>query len=144
MEKVYGSDDQAKIDECIKTLGDVNAANKFGVTELMKAVRKPDNLMVVRSLLRAGADVNAANEDGITALMKCCYIHELMHAGADINAVDNENRTALYFAAKRNDYDAAKKLINHGASEKVGEDPYKIAERRRSYLVMLLLKERSK
>jgi ankyrin repeat protein len=86
---------------------DVNAADVYGWTPLLRAVyeKRP---AVVRVLLRdASIDVNARNELGATALHYAAalgdpeMVRSLLHKGADADARDVGDRTPLTMAIEQ-------------------------------------------
>lgn len=94
-----------------------------GETPLCRAARCGQRDIVNR-LLRMGADVNARASNGSTPLMFAAQtgytdvIRQLCRKGADVNAVNVSlsARSALFFAARANQLEACKCLVELGAN----------------------------
>ncbi len=84
---------------------DVNAIGKDGITALITAVNKKDNLEIIELLLKYKADVNAKDNGGITALMVAVFKDQedafklLINYGADVDARSNEGSSIADFAS---------------------------------------------
>jgi hypothetical protein len=91
--------------EFLEKGADVNAADVYGRTALMKAAFGGHN-EAVAFLLENKADVNAASEDGWTALMYASFprhtgiMELLISKGADVNACDKEGKTVLEIVSR--------------------------------------------
>ena len=99
---------------------DVNAADKYGNTALMKACVK-GRTDIAEFLIEKGADIDTKGEFGYTALMKACVkghtdvTRFLIERDADINAKDDNGWTALMWACANGHTDVARLLIEKGA-----------------------------
>lgn len=99
----------------------VNTPEADGTTALQWAVREDDAELADR-LIRAGADVKAANRYGVTAMYLACVngnaalIDRLLKAGIDANVAGPEGETALMTAARSGKVDAARALLDRGAT----------------------------
>ena len=103
----------------------INAADKFGRTELMRLsdIHKVES---IKLLLENGASVNMTDRRGNTALIYSCASDEsydgveivnlLLEHGADIDAVDNSGRTALTRAVETRKHDTVELLLEKGAN----------------------------
>lgn len=101
--------------------GNVNAANRYGVTPLMLACGNGSAAMV-ELLLKAGADPNSALPEGETALMtaartgKLDAVKILLAHGADVNRTEGwRGQSALMWAAAEGHAPVVKALIEAGA-----------------------------
>lgn len=71
-----------------------------------------------------GANINFTDWSGKTALMHAVYgrnkvVRRLLDCGADLNASDRQGSTALIWAARIDNYDAAKLFLDRGADADV-------------------------
>ena len=104
---------------------DANAADSFGSTALMAAVRQHD-VAAVRALLAAGARVDAVDLAGRTALMHASWadapevLAALLDAGAAPDLADARGWTALDVAIQRERLAAATLLRQRGAPAQLG------------------------
>lgn len=118
------SDSKELIDLLLKSGADVNIANRFGVTPLMRICKKDssemENIQVI--MLENGADVTAKDQDGNTALHYAAQNSSdsaaktmadmLSEFGkVDINAVNNEGKTALDIATESSNEPLVKWLL---------------------------------
>ncbi len=95
-----------------------------GITALMYAVKKKNNMEVIKILLNANADPNLKNSFGITALMfvsdlpeKIEVVKLLLDAGANINEGSNDAMTPLMYALSvPNNFEMVKLLLDKGAN----------------------------
>lgn len=98
---------------------DVDAADNFGETALMNAVRYNLPPEVVAALLSAGANVNKKNNDGKTPLMLAALfngqdeiVKRLLESGASVSERSNEGKTALDYAKGREKWmDSTEEII---------------------------------
>jgi ankyrin repeat protein len=112
-----GSVESVKI--LLEAGADVNAANAFGATALIRAVNQPEK---VRLLLAKGADVNARTRQGRTALLAASYdergeevVKMLLAKGANPNVTDEAaGTTPLLAATFTNCASVARLLIERG------------------------------
>lgn len=86
----------------------VNVSDVSGITPLMLAVRKSNDLRVVKMLLKAGASVKAETSEGWIALTYAAYhtknsdiIKALIKAGADVKHTNRYGWTPLMYACKK-------------------------------------------
>jgi ankyrin repeat protein len=101
----------------------INARDEKGMTPLMWAVYKNENLEYIKELIDSGADVNTRDEKGWTPLMwAACQnknlevIRVLLEAGAGVNTRDNKGTTPLMVAAfGHKKLDLIKALLDAGA-----------------------------
>lgn len=112
-----------------------NEKDKYGETELMRAVFHPERGGDIKALLDAKADTDCQNEDGYTALMLAAMTgnaqsaFDLIKAGADLNKQDNKRSyTALSLAMSYGRLDCAQLLIEAGASLELPENNLKPLE----------------
>jgi len=112
-----------------------------GLTPLAAAIRKKDNLPVVRYLLENGADANIQSDTGHTPLHYAAmdgdigYIQAMLKLpGINMNVSNGHGETPLHFAAMGGHTDAAKLLIRQGASisqrDHAGLSPGELADQR--------------
>ena len=113
---------------------DINAVSNTGMSVLNYCARF-QQLECVRVLLDAGADPTIANTDNLTPLhylacgptnqwdrvmgersQRAELVSKMIEAGADLNAVDKNGNTALHFAAKAEQDDVVRTLIDQGAT----------------------------
>lgn len=125
-------DDNPKIVKLLVDRGaDVNARDIDGLTTLMIVPQHLVNLDTVKLLLEHNADINAIDTSGATALSYALYwshiynnldtVKLLLDNGADANLdvnVKDYGDTMLMLAARRDDFNLIKLLLNYGA------DPY--------------------
>jgi ankyrin repeat protein len=113
--------DKTAVAALIRQRANVNTPEADGTTALHWAVRE-DDLDLADMLVRAGADVKAANRYGVTAIYLACVngspamIERLLKAGVDANAAGPEGETALMTAARTGKIEAARVLLDHGAT----------------------------
>jgi cytohesin len=96
---------------------DLNAANRFGATALLRAAQN-GCADVVEALLQAGADVNKADDDGFAPLSAAASARiatMLIERGADVNAANRFGGTALLLAAQEDRADVVETLLLAGA-----------------------------
>ncbi len=92
-----------KVQYLISKGANINTANKYGTTPLIKAI-KESNYEIAKALLANGAHINTVDEDSNTPLIQATrgfnseIALDLISKGADINAV-NEYGTPLIFAS---------------------------------------------
>jgi len=104
--RIAETSDTDRLESCLVSGADVNAANPRGVTALMRAVSR-GNVKMVRALLAHGADPNSSRNDHFTPLLLAAfYGHEeivrlLVEAGADINAHSRFETSAQMWASAR-------------------------------------------
>ena len=100
----------------------VDATNKNGMTALMWAATKKDNLQIGKLLIDFGANVDVIDESGTTALMVAgCHgnirmLKLLIAEGANLEATDNYGDTALIESAGGGRVAMVKLLIAAGAN----------------------------
>lgn len=112
------------LSELLRHNPDMNRANRFGVTALMRACDHDFYIMenYQIALLEGGADVSPADQNGDTALHYAARNDDkngakslcdmLLGFGADANAVNNEGKTALDIAVEQQNEPLAKLLLN--------------------------------
>lgn len=82
----------------------VNAANKYGMTPLLYAIKVKDNDTVRYLISRKDTDINKANNNGQTPLFYAAYmgnteiVQDLLELGADYNKADKKGITPLAVA----------------------------------------------
>ncbi|MBQ9271444.1 MAG: ankyrin repeat domain-containing protein [Alphaproteobacteria bacterium] len=113
------------IQTLIKAGADVNAKEgTIGITPLMYAIERCQDLKVMKVLIQAGADVNAKANNGVTPLMYAAHIsnnseiiRELIQAGANVNETEKSTGlTSLMVAASNNSsLQVLQTLIHSGA-----------------------------
>jgi len=100
---------------------DVNARGADGATALIWAAHQGDRELVA-ALLAGDANPELANDYGVTALAAAAVeadgqiIGALLDAGADAESPNAEGQTALMVVARTGRVDAARLLLEHGAS----------------------------
>jgi len=119
--------------KCASQLAKSANTRKAGINDLVQAILQAD-LSEVKSVLRAGVDPNAAVPTGVWGRMKgwtalglayhwlhrkpwpalSAILRALVSAGADINK-PSPTRSPLNLAAHRNDLNAARWFLRHGA-----------------------------
>jgi len=110
--------DAVTVTALLKSATDPNQRNEMNATALMYAAAfsSPECL---RLLLDRGAQVNASSADGSTALMWAAgdttKIRLLLEHGAEVNARTKDGTTALVTAARRENIEASRLLLAHGA-----------------------------
>jgi ankyrin repeat protein len=103
---------------------DLNAANRFGATALLRAAQN-GCADVVEALLRAGADANKADKEGDAPLSEATsapIAKMLIERGADVNATNKRGGTALLRAARYDRADVVEALLLAGAANKANDD----------------------
>ena len=113
--------DKAAVAVLLRQHANVNTAEADGTTALHWAVRE-DDLDLADRLIRAGADVKAANRYGVTAIYlaavngNAAMIERLIKAGVAASYTGPEGETALMTAARTGTVEAARVLLDHGAT----------------------------
>ena len=118
--------------ECLQTLiahgADVNAANKYNVTALMKACEK-GNIDAINVLLNAGADTNIAGADGDTCLHNAVsggcskeVLETIITHGADVNITNRSSGTALMMACQKGNTAAMSVFLSSGANPNIPDE----------------------
>lgn len=100
----------------------VDIRDRLGYTALALAV-KEGRAQIVRELIESGADTQLAANDQIDPLMLAAgrgeteIMDTLLKNGARVDTrTAKDNRTALSFAVRNGHLDAARRLLEHGAS----------------------------
>ena len=102
---------------------DPNTEHKLYNHSLLKYAINNSQEKIIKLLIDYGADINETDDRGRTLLIQLCssglfsdsekMVKILIDSGADINKVDgNSNNTALMYAAKYNEMDLVKLLID--------------------------------
>ena len=116
--------DMLAADRRVVVNADINAADKYGRSALMRAAWE-NNVGKVKSLIILGANVNAAAKNGLTPLMVACIVGNvdiagrLIAAGANVNATTQIGMTALMYAAQYRQVEIANTLLANGADADV-------------------------
>ncbi|MBR5154466.1 MAG: ankyrin repeat domain-containing protein [Alphaproteobacteria bacterium] len=109
---VFDDEAEAKVDEAIKRLADINSLDEYGCTPLINAARNDKSLKVFELLVEGGADVNASCLEKITPLMFVSTLAQdkerakvaieklklLNDYKLDIDLADEGGNTALMYA----------------------------------------------
>ena len=96
----------------------VNAANKYGMTPLLYAIKGGHNDIARALLSRNDTDINKANNNNQTPLFYAAYTgntsitKDLLELGADYNKADKKGITPLVAAQKRGKTETAQAIIN--------------------------------
>jgi ankyrin repeat protein len=123
LQSAVGQRDSRSVEILLEAGADVNAADSWGSTPLIKAVISEETKIIL-TLLKAGADVNAADNLGSTPLIEAVISRDaeiiliLLKAGADPNAKgDHDGGPALTCAAIFDTSSGliAQLLLEHGA-----------------------------
>jgi ankyrin repeat protein len=116
--------DTTRIGQLIPSTQDINQQTKKGLTALMAAAARGDNL-VVRQLLIDHAKPNMTNNRGGTALMYSAALNHqktvtlLIESGAEINKRADNGWTALTLAAAKGNNVIVEKLLSAGADPNI-------------------------
>jgi ankyrin repeat protein len=111
---------------------DVKAANAKGVTPLMLALgRGEDMAAVIDRMLADGADLMAQDAGGATSLIQAvkgnqplARIEQILAAGVDVNAVDGEGTTALMYAALQAEDPAVIEALVTAGADRAAKDVF--------------------
>ena len=104
---------------------DINKPDGNDMTPLMVACSNGQvkGSKIALRLIESGADVNYIREDDEMTALKFAVgsckpevIEALVHTGADVDGPENSEQTALMLAARNNDVESLKILINAGAN----------------------------
>jgi ankyrin repeat protein len=115
------------VDFLVKAGADLNLLDENQLTPLMNAcsLGKLKGGRVAMRLIAAGADVNyVRTSDEMTALkFAACegrpeLIEALLERGAEVDGPEGTDQTALMLAARYNNVDALRVLVEHGADWK--------------------------
>ena len=116
---------------CVQLLleagADVNWANKWRRTALMKAACTQDNAMSLELLIKAGADVNYVDKDRYSALnIAVCSncldgVDVFINSGADVNLQGDMRYPPLMTAMRFELVNCTRKLIEAGADVNASE-----------------------
>lgn len=137
------------IEQYLQAGGDINLANRYGMTFLMIACDKgdleskefrytvwndgnPDDVLeLMNYLIQKGCDINRRDIDGNTAVFFAASEEDrlqfLINKGADINYLNNKGETALMQAARLNSLYKTETLLKTGADTKIKNKNGKMA-----------------
>ena len=144
-------DDLSAVERIVRSGGDVNAANRYGLTPLALACTN-GNAAMVDLLVKAGADPNGILPGGETALMTCARtgnldaVKVLLARQANVNAKEpKRGQTAIMWAAAEGHAPVVEALMAAGANFRerldTGYSPFLFAVREgRTDVVKALLK----
>ena len=110
----YG--DLAAVNKLTAYKANVNAANKYGMTPLLYAIKGGYNDVVRTLINRKDVDINKANNNGQTPLFYAAYTgntsvtQDLLELGADYKKADNKGITPLVAAQKRGNKETAQAI----------------------------------
>ncbi len=113
--------DYAGIDAALKSGGDVNQADGYGMTPLLYAAAVP-NITVVEYLLNNGANPNHVADDGNTPLLVASrkgnlpVVESLILKGARIDSFGEDGFTSLTIASERGNKNLFDLLMKSGAN----------------------------
>ncbi len=125
----------------IKAGADVNSADRFGKTPLIKAVKR-SSIKSVELLLKSGADVNAVDNDGSSVLMESvkgwypASAELLLRAGADVHRAEAAGHTALLHAAM-DIHDPLPRLGRYAFVMRSAVTPFRIPSKVASTILLL-------
>lgn len=111
---------------------DVLAANAKGVTPLMLALGRGDDLAgSIDRMIAGGADLTSLDAAGATTLIHALRggqplvrIEQILAAGVDVNAVDGEGTTALMYAALQAEDPAVVVALLKAGADKTVQDVF--------------------
>lgn len=112
----YG--DLAAVNTLTAYKANVNAANKYGMTPLLYAIKGGYDDIVRMLINRNDVDINKANNNGQTPLFYAAYTgntsiaQDLLELGADYNKADMKGITPLVAAQKRGHKETAQAISN--------------------------------
>src|SRR5579884_163057 len=118
---LHGREPPNKENTCPTPLLEIFAWHKPSVPLNAPEGRMPENLLLLKTMLRKGANVNVQDKYGLTPLMLACLVKYsrsarlLVDHGADIQARDIGGATALIYAARSGNYQSVRFLIGRGA-----------------------------
>ena len=134
---------QAAKERNLPHLERILAPHKIGIyPSLTTATAEPDNVKLVKALLKRGDDVNAVDDNGRTPLMLAIsemynfevfeVVKALLQHGANVNAADNAGQTPLMFAVnKKYNFEVVEALLKRGANvnatDNAGQTPLMFA-----------------
>ena len=107
---------------------EVNAANKYGMTPLLYAIKGGYNDIARALLSRKDTDINKANNNGQTPLFYAAYTgnttiaQDLLELGADYQKADNKGITPLVAAQKKGKAETARAISNFIAYKNIPRD----------------------
>jgi uncharacterized protein len=123
-------DNFEEVEAALNAGADINHANRFGDTALMRAADK-GNTDIVKLLLKHNADVNLASHwYKTTALLNAAYrqytdiVRLLIDHNANVNHADQGGYTVLMYAAGKGNVDAVRLLIDHNANVNYIQEEY--------------------
>ena len=123
--RAVGNRDVRAVRRQLRVGADPNCRSEERMPLLLSAVYTPDNLPVVRALLRAGANVDAADDSGTTPLIasvsdsNLSLVKELVKRGANVNARNSDGDTPLTNAACWGSLRVVRYLLSHRADARI-------------------------
>ena len=108
----------------------VNAANKYGMTPLLYAIKGNHNEAARALLSRNDTDINKANNNNQTPLFYAAYngnttiVQDLLELGADYKKADKNGNTPLMAAQKRGKTQTATAISNFIAFKNIPRDKH--------------------
>jgi len=107
---------------------DVNAANKYGMTPLLYAIKGAHNDVARALLSRNDTDINKANNSGQTPLFYAAFYgntaiaQDLLELGADYKKADKNGNTPLMAAQKKGHKQTARAISDFIAFKNIPRD----------------------
>lgn len=122
----YG--DSAAVNVLTAYKANVNAANKYGMTPLLYAIKGGYDDVTRMLINRGDIDLNRVNNNGQTPLFYAAYtgntsiVQDLLELGADYNKADNKGITPLVAAQKKGNKETAKAISDYIAFKNLPRD----------------------